>query len=77
MGVEQRNISIGPFSMSDPFVLLQDFLSLHQDLLLLSCFLWVGPLNELLKVFQPVGDVLEILKDEFSVDDLHISDGVD
>lgn len=77
MGVEECDISIGPFSMPDPFVLLQDVLSLHQHLLLLSCFLRVGPLYKLLQVFQPVGDVLEILEDQLSVDDLHISDGVD
>lgn len=52
-------------------------MNLHQDFLLLLSLLWVISLNEFFEVFKPIGDVLEVLKNELTVDDLHISDGID
>lgn len=76
MAIENCDFCVAPVSMANPLVLLEDVKNFHEDFLFLTSLLGIGALDQFLNIFKTIVDILEILEDEFAVDDLHIADRV-
>lgn len=63
MSVQDTDLGITPVTVTHPLVLLKQVQYLHQNLLLLTGVLRIGPFNHLLHVLQSISDVFEILED--------------
>ena len=76
MAVKNHNFIILPFSMTDPSIFHQQIMSLDQNISLFSCIFRIISLYQLLKILQTIGDILQILENELTVDDIHIPDWI-
>ncbi len=73
MLVQEFNILCGPFTISDILEILEELFNFQEDFKFISGNFGIGSLNDLLKFINLGLEKLDILGDEFTMNDIHIS----